>query len=73
MKALSKDRNHQGRPISVDFHSTPQVYSAIFSQEYDGATDSRHAMGFGRTEEEAIANLIEHDEAMSTRATKGEE
>ena len=53
---------HRGRPISVDFHSTPQIYSAIFTNEYDGAPDSNHPVGLGKTEEAAVAALIEQDE-----------
>lgn len=55
-------RSHQGRPIGVDFASTPQLYVAIFEQEYDGAPDSNSPMGFGKTEDEAVADLIEKDE-----------
>jgi hypothetical protein len=55
-------RSYRGRPISVEWHGTPGLYTAIFSNEYDGATDSRHPMGYGRTEEEAIAALIEADD-----------
>ena len=57
------ERTHQGRPISVDWDSTPALYVAIFSEEYDGAIDSHHPVGLGRTEEEAVADLIERDEA----------
>lgn len=53
---------HQGRPISVEFHSTPQLYSAVFSQEYDGAPDSHCPMGFGKDPAHAVADLIEQDE-----------
>lgn len=49
------------RPISVEFHSTPQLYIAYFRDEYDGAPDSHHPMGFGKTEAEAIADLRSRD------------
>lgn len=53
------ERNYQGRPISTD---QPFGYwTAIFSDEYDGAPDSHHPVGMGKTEEEAIADLIEQD------------
>ena len=52
---------YQGRPISFEWHGTPQLYVAYFEQEYDGATDSHHPIGFGRTEDEAVADLIEKD------------
>lgn len=55
-------RSHQGRPISVEWQSTPALYVAIFREEYDGALDSHHPMGFGRTEEAAVADLIEKGE-----------
>lgn len=50
-----------GRPISFEFHSTPQLWSAIFKDEYDGAPDSRSTMGFGKTKFEAVADLLEKD------------
>jgi cephalosporin hydroxylase len=54
-------RSYRGRPISVDWHSTPGVYIAIFSQEYDGAPDSRNPVGYGKNPDEAVADLIEAD------------
>jgi hypothetical protein len=65
-------RNHNGRPISVQWESTPAIYSAIFSDEYDGAPDSRNPVGYGKTEEEAVANLIENDEVFFQPPLKGE-
>jgi hypothetical protein len=56
------ERNYQGRPITVDFCSTPGLYAAIFKNEYDGAEDSRSPIGWGRTEDEAVADLIEQAE-----------
>lgn len=50
-------RVHQGRPISVDFDSTPGLYVATFDN-YDGALDSNHPVGLGRTEDAAVADLI---------------
>jgi hypothetical protein len=55
------ERNYQGRPIDVDFHSTAGLYVAIFKDEYDGAPDSRDPVGLGRSEEAAVADLIEQD------------
>jgi hypothetical protein len=51
----------EGRPISFEWHSTPQLWSAIFKDEYDGAPDSRSPMGFGKTKAEAIADLLDKD------------
>ncbi len=50
---------YQGRPIATEWHSTPPAYIAYFADEYDGAVDSRHSIAFGRTEDEAVAALIE--------------
>jgi hypothetical protein len=53
---------YQGRPISVHWESTPAIYAAIFHNEYDGAPDSNHPIGYGRTEEAAVADLIEKEQ-----------
>lgn len=53
---------YQGRPIAVHFESMPGMYIAIFDQEYDGAPDSRNPVGMGKTEEAAVADLIEQEE-----------
>jgi hypothetical protein len=57
-------RTYQGRPISVDFHSTPQLYAAIFTNEYCGCEECRgkQPIGFGRTEDAAVAALIEQEQ-----------
>ena len=34
---------------------------AIFSDEYDGAPDSHSPVGLGKTQDEAVADLIEKD------------
>lgn len=60
--STANSRNHQGRPISTSWESTPALYSAIFTHEYDGAPDSREPIGLGRTEAEAVADLIEQDD-----------
>ena len=54
--------SHQGRPIRVEYHSTPQLYVAVFDQEYDGAPDSHHTMGYGARDIDAVADLIDKDE-----------
>jgi hypothetical protein len=38
------------------------------TDEYDGATDSHHPVGYGRTEEEAVADL---QEQLNERASGG--
>ena len=54
---------YQGRPISLEFHGTPQLWCAVFKDEYDGAPDAGfQPMGFGKTKEEAVADLIERDQ-----------
>lgn len=59
---MSTDRSYQGRPIRVDWCSTPALYMALFSDEYDGAPDAGfQPMGFGKTEDAAVADLIEQD------------
>lgn len=45
-----------------EWHSTPQLWSAVFDG-YDGAPDSKHPMGFGKTKEEAADDLIEKADA----------
>ena len=52
---------HQGRKITVD-DQYPGYYVALFSDEYDSAIDSRHPVGMGKTEGEAVADLISQDE-----------
>ena len=55
--------SHQGRPISVDWQSTPALFQALFSDEYDGAPDAGfQPVGYGKTEAAAVADLIEQDE-----------
>lgn len=51
------------RPVATEWHSTPQFYVAYFRDEYDGALDSKHPMGFGKTEAEAIADLHDQEAA----------
>lgn len=63
MKRIEEARfDHHGRPILVCWESTPAMYSAIFEDEYDGATDSNHPVGLGREMNQAVADLIEKDE-----------
>lgn len=51
-----------GRPISVNWQSTPQLWQAIFSNEYDGAPDSGfQPIGYGKTKDEAVFDLIDQD------------
>jgi hypothetical protein len=57
------NRAYQGRPIRVEWESTPALYSAVFDQEYDGAPDSHSPRGFGRTEDAAVADLIDQEES----------
>lgn len=67
MKRIEEARfDHHGRSILVKWESTPALYSAIFEQEYDGATDSRHPVGLGQEMHQAVADLIEHDEDRTT-------
>lgn len=65
-KALADPRfnapSFGGRQISVEWHSTPRLFVAYFTQEYDGAIDSHHPVGFGKTEQEAVADLREQAE-----------
>lgn len=69
MTARSTDYAYQGRPIAVNWESTPALYSAIFSSEYDGAPDAGfQPMGFGKTEAEAVADLIDIDQEMERLA-----
>jgi hypothetical protein len=63
MTDRSRTPSERGRPISVELQSALALYSAIFKDEYDGAPDSKHQMGFGKTKEAAIADLIEQDRA----------
>jgi hypothetical protein len=44
--------------IITDWHSTPQLWVATFDN-YDGAPDSKHPQGFGKTKAEAVADLLE--------------
>jgi hypothetical protein len=46
--------------INYSWQSTPQLWMAVFDN-YDGAIDSKHPVGFGRTKEEAAADLIEKE------------
>lgn len=48
---------------NIEYHwqSTPQLWMAI-REGYDGAIDSKYPQGFGRTKEEAAADLIEKEE-----------
>lgn len=64
-------RSYRGRPIRVSWESTPALYSAIFSNEYDGAPDAGfQPVGYGRSMDKAVDDLIEQDEEHSaSRAT----
>ncbi len=53
---------HQGRPIDVDFDSTPQLYLATFPNEYCGCGCLRGLVGMGKTQDQAVADLIEKDD-----------
>lgn len=44
------------RPISTSFNV---YWSAYFTDEYDGAPDSHSLIGHGKTEAEAVADLLE--------------
>lgn len=46
------------RPISTFFNV---YWTAIFENEYDGAPDSRSLIGWGKTEQAAIDDLLEQD------------
>ena len=52
-------RTHAGQRIELIWQSTPALWAAIFADSYDGAEDSHCPMGFGKTEDEAVADLIE--------------
>lgn len=45
--------------IKTEFHPTPRggEWTAIDEDTYDGAPDSPHMMGWGKTEDEAIEDL----------------
>jgi hypothetical protein len=58
-------RNINGRKISAEFVYPPIPlrqfdWSAVDDNTYDGAPDSgnRHQIGYGRTEDEAIVDLL---------------
>lgn len=54
---------YQGRPIAVSWQSTPALWMAYFAHEYDGAPDAGfQPVGYGKTEEAAVADLIEMEE-----------
>lgn len=53
-----------GRKIVTEFETTPRLWSAVFDN-YDGAPDSHHPMGFGQTELSAVADLLEQDRERS--------
>jgi hypothetical protein len=60
------------RPISVTWQSTPALYQAIFSNEYDGAPDAGfQPMGYGKTENEAVQDLIDQDVEHRAATPKG--
>lgn len=52
------------RDDDMDFswQSTPQLWAAM-RKDYDGAIDSKCPIGFGKTKEEAAADLIERETA----------
>lgn len=54
--------------IVTSWHSTPALWSAVDQDTYDGAPDSNHPQGFGRTEAEAIADLLEQEMEAEGRA-----
>lgn len=45
------------KPIPTDGFDWVCTYD-----DYDGAPDSHHPMGFGRTKEDAIADLLERED-----------
>lgn len=47
--------------IDFSWQSTPQLWAAM-RKDYDGAIDSKCPIGFGRTKEEAAADLIEQED-----------
>jgi len=44
--------------IVTNWESTPQLWSAIDADTYDGAEDSHCPIGYGDTPEEAEADLL---------------
>ena len=50
----------KGHKITTSWQSTPQLWMAVFD-DYDGAVDSRHPQGFGKTEAQAVEDLLEHE------------
>lgn len=48
-------------PIEYSWHSTPALWCAV-RRSYDGAPDAHCPIGFGRTKEEAAADLIEMED-----------
>jgi hypothetical protein len=51
----------KGHKIITSWQSTPQLWMAVFDN-YDGAVDSKHPMGFGKTEAQAVEDLLEHEQ-----------
>jgi hypothetical protein len=49
--------------IEYSWHSTPQLWCAT-RPGYDGAPDANCPIGFGKTEEEAAADLIEMEDSL---------
>lgn len=46
--------------VDLNWQSTPQLWMATFDN-YDGAPDSKHPVGLGKTPGEAVADLFEQD------------
>lgn len=61
---------YMGRPISVEWQSTPALWQALFSNEYDGAPDAGfQPIGYGKTKDEAVQDLIDQDVEHRASAT----
>ena len=52
--------------IEYSWQSTPQLWAAM-RPDYDGAIDAKHPIGFGKTKEEAAADLLEHEQDIADR------
>ena len=50
----------KGHKIITSWQSTPQLWMAVFDN-YDGAIDSRHPMGFGKSEMDSVADLLQQE------------
>ncbi len=60
-----------GEKINFHWHETPQEWSAIRG-DIDGAVDSKQRIGYGKTKDEAMANLLEWDAEYCPKCDSGD-